>query len=341
MKIMIATDAWYPQVNGVVRTLSHLREELLNEGHEVFVLGPDQFLSFPCPTYHEIKLAWGLWEVGPRIESFEPDAIHIATEGPIGLSTRAWSVFKRIPFTTSFTTRFPEYCHARFRIPLHLSYSYFRWFHAPSSCLMVSTPSLEKELTERGFERIGRWSRGVDTKEFHPLRCIGKEDRDEPVFLYVGRVAVEKNLPAFLELDLPGRKKVVGDGPAREELAERHPDVDFAGVLKGRDLVQAYSEADVFVFPSLTDTFGIVMLEAMACGLPVAAYPVVGPRDVVENGKTGFLAQDLRSAALACLDLNRGDCREAALKQGWKKSASDFVNNLCPRTTTRQHRRAV
>ena len=340
MKILIATDAWYPQVNGVVRTLSHLREELLDENHEVFILGPDHFLSFPCPTYHEIKLAWGLWDVGPRIERFRPDAIHIATEGPIGLATRAWSVLKRFPFTTSFTTRFPEYCHARFRIPLHLSYAYFRWFHAPSSCLMVSTPSLEREFRERGFERLGRWSRGVDTEEFKPLPRR-KAPLNKPVFLYVGRVAIEKNLPAFLELDLPGSKVVVGDGPARQELAELYPDVKFAGVLKGRDLVQAYSDADVFVFPSLTDTFGIVMLEAMACGLPVAAFPVVGPRDVIESGKTGFLSQDLRAAALACRDLSRETCRKTALKQGWRNSAHQFLDNLHPRIGTDRHRRAV
>ncbi len=328
MRILIATDAWHPQVNGVVRTYERLEEELALLGVEVGFLTPSEFNTLPCPTYPEIRLALpGLRHVAQRLAAEMPDAIHIATEGPVGLMARRWCLARRVPFTTSFHTRFPEYLAQRFGIPTGWVYALQRRFHNAGAGMMVASPALATELEARGFERLMPWSRGVDTELFHP-RDVRLFATGEPVFLYVGRVAVEKNLDAFLELALPGRKVVVGAGPMLATLRSRYPDVVFTGKKTGEDLARCYASADVFVFPSLTDTFGIVLLEAMASGLPVAAFPVVGPLDNVVQGETGILDMDLRKACLAALALDRSRVRELAVTYSWERAARLFISNI-------------
>ena len=330
MRVLVVSDAWRPQVNGVVRTLERLVAEAPRQGAEVEVLGPSRFRTMACPTYPEIRLALTRpARVVDEIERFAPDAIHIATEGPLGMIARRYCLRHGFRFTTSYHTRFPEYLAARMPVPTDWSYAFLRRFHNSGSACFVATPSLEEELAQRGFTGLRRWSRGVDTDVFHP-RSLRRFGDDGPVFLYVGRVAVEKNLDAFLSLDLPGRKVVVGDGPAREALQARYPDVLFAGVLTGEALAEAYASADVFVFPSLTDTFGIVLLEALACGVPVAAFPVTGPKDIVENGVTGVLSDDLGSAARQALLLSREACRKAAEGYSWAASTAQFLANVIP-----------
>ena len=338
MRILLATDAWEPQVNGVVRTLTRTVAECRAMGHQVDVVSPDQFKTFPLPTYPEIKLAMGAYEpVQDRFKSFEPEAIHIATEGPIGLAARRICMDWKLPFTTSYHTKFPEYVSARLPLPLSAGYAYMRWFHRPSGRLMVATPSMRDELAKHGFRNISPWSRGVDTTVFRPVQP-GDVDVYEglarPIWLNVGRVAVEKNIESFLALDLPGTKVVVGDGPQREELSIRHPAVVFRGPRFGDDLVAHFAGADVFVFPSLTDTFGLVILEAMATGTPVAAYPAPGPVDILPGSNAGALAtsltEGLREACLACLDLDRAVVRGFAERFSWRACAEEFVRNLQP-----------
>lgn len=338
MRIMLATDAWEPQVNGVVRTLTRVVKELGEMGHTVEVIHPNQFKTFPLPTYSEIKVAIGVYEpVQERFKAFEPEAIHIATEGPIGLAARRICVEWKLPFTTSYHTRFPEYVSARLPLPLAAGYAYMKWFHKPSGRLMVATPTMRDELTHHGFRNISSWSRGVDTEVFRP-RKDDEPDMFEglarPVFLYVGRVAVEKNIEAFLGLDLPGTKVVVGPGPQLEELKAKYPKAVFTGSKSGDDLSAAYACADVFVFPSLTDTFGLVILEAMASGTPVAAYPAPGPIDIIPNSGAGVLAasatEGLREACLDCLKLDRKQVRAFAEKFSWRACAEDFLKNLQP-----------
>lgn len=330
MKIAVVTDAWFPQINGVVNSLYNTTEILAAWGDVVTVISPDQFRTVPCPTYPEIPLAWEFWSVGKKLDAFDPDAVHIATEGPLGLAARYWCVANSYPFTTAYMTRFPEYIYMRFRIPTGFSLGYFQWFHQASAAVMVSTESLERELDARGFKNLKRWSRGVDTDTFTPAaRREGNNLR--PVFLYVGRVALEKNIEAFLSLDLPGSKMVTGDGPDLERLRAKWPEVTFTGAKKGKELAAVYASADVFVFPSLTDTFGIVMLEAAASGLPVAAFPVQGPSDVVIHGKTGFLHDDLGVACLEALCMNRESCRRHALTRSWEVCTRQFLDNLSPK----------
>ena len=338
MRILLATDAWEPQVNGVVRTLTRVVAELRQMGHQVEVISPDQFKTFPLPTYPEIKVAIGVYEpVQERFKAFEPEAIHIATEGPIGLAARRICVEWKLPFTTSYHTRFPEYVSARLPLPLAAGYAYMKWFHKPSGRLMVATPTMRDELEAHGFRNISAWSRGVDTETFRP-RAPGEPDAFEglarPVFLYVGRVAVEKNIEAFLGLDLPGSKVVVGPGPQKDELTAKYPDVRFTGSKSGEELRAHYACADVFVFPSLTDTFGLVILEAMAAGTPVAAYPAPGPIDILPDSGAGVLAKSategLREACLAALDCDRETVRAYAETFSWRSCALDFVKNLQP-----------
>lgn len=279
MRILIISDAWTPQVNGVVRTLLTLTDRLARRGHVVRTITPDQFRTIPCPTYPEIPLALMPGsKVARMIEEARPCVIHIATEGPLGLAARRYCVRRGIPFTTAFHTKFPEYIQARTRLPLSAGYKIVRWFHGPSRCVMVATQGIEDELKHWGVTNVGRWGRGVDTELFKPAvsarPLFGEENR--PVFLYVGRVAVEKNIRAFLDLDLPGQKVVVGGGPQLDELKHKYPNVTFTGPKFGEDLARHYAAADVFVFPSLTDTFGLVVLEALSCGTPVAAFPVAG-----------------------------------------------------------------
>jgi glycosyltransferase involved in cell wall biosynthesis len=327
MRILVATDAWRPQVNGVVRTYERLEEELHAFGVETEFLTPAEFRSVPCPTYPEIRLAIpGYSHLVERLADIKPDAIHIATEGPVGCMTRHWCLSRRVPFTTSFHTRFPEYLNARFGVPIAWTYAAQRRFHNAGAGMMVASRTLAGELEARGFERIMPWSRGVDTEQFHPapVRLFG----DQTVFLYTGRVAVEKNLDAFLRLDLPGRKVIIGAGPMLETLKARYPEVLFTGKKTGADLAACYASADVFVFPSLTDTFGIVLLEAMASGLPVAAFPVTGPIDNVVDGVTGSLDRDLRKACLAALEIDRARVRAHAMSLGWDMTARLFLSNI-------------
>ena len=338
MRILVATDAWEPQVNGVVRTLTRVVSELKAMGHSVEVISPDQFKTFPLPTYPEIKVAIGVYEpVQERFKAFEPEAIHIATEGPIGLAARRICVEWKLPFTTSYHTRFPEYVSARLPLPLAAGYAYMKWFHKPSGRLMVATPTMRDELSGHGFRNISAWSRGVDTEAFRPRRDDEPDvfaGLKRPIFLYVGRVAVEKNIDAFVALDLPGTKVVVGPGPQKDELAAAHPQVRFTGAKSGADLAAHFAGADVFVFPSLTDTFGLVILEAMASGTPVAAYPAPGPIDIIPNSGAGVLAasatEGLREACLDALKLDRKQVRAFAEKFSWRACAEDFVKNLQP-----------
>ena len=327
MRFLIATDAWRPQVNGLVRTYQRLEEELRLLGHEPEFLTPDGFHTLPLPTYPEIRLALiRPGQAGKRIDAFRPDYIHIATEGPVGLAARSICLRQSRPFTTSYHTRFPEYISARLPMPLSWGYGLERWFHNAAHGTMVATPSLREELAEKGLKRLLPWSRGVDTQIFHPrnVRIFG----DAPVFLYVGRIAVEKNLAAFLDLDLPGKKVVVGSGPQLQALKAAYPSVLFTGPLFGEPLAEAFASGDVFVFPSLTDTYGVVLLEALASGLPVAAFPVTGPKDVIADGKVGFLSEDLREAAVNALAIDRGACRDYALGFSWATCARQFIANI-------------
>jgi glycosyltransferase involved in cell wall biosynthesis len=329
MRIAIVTDAWLPQVNGVVRTLDTVRAKLAEAGHELLMIGPDRFRTLPCPTYPEIRLALlPARAVAALLDGFAPDAIHIATEGPLGMATRRYCLKRGLHFTTSFHTKFAEYVHARARLPVTWTYAWLRRFHAASARVMVATPSLEAELMQHGFARLARWSRGVDTELFRPRTPALELPR--PVWLYVGRVAVEKNIGAFLALPLEGTKLVVGDGPQLAQLKRRHPEVHFAGSQQGEALARHYAAADVFVFPSRTDTFGLVLLEALASGVPVAAYPVTGPRDVIDGAPVGCLDEDLATAARGALALPRDACRAHALKFSWDASAQQFLTNLAP-----------
>ena len=332
MRILLATDAWEPQVNGVVRTLSRTIAECRAMGHEVLAVTPDQFKTIPCPTYPEIRLALGAEEeIREKMRAFEPEAVHIATEGPIGIATRRICLEWKLPFTTSYHTKFPEYISARFPVPVQVGYAYMRWFHKPSGRLMVATPTLRDELVKHGFRNVSPWTRGVDTELFRPdAEPIFPADWARHIWLNVGRVAVEKNIEAFAELDLPGTKVIVGDGPAKADLETRYPEVKFTGAMFGEDLSRAFADADVFVFPSWTDTFGLVILEAMAAGTPVAAYPAHGPIDIIPGSGAGVIDDDLKTACMECLKLDRKTVRAYAEKFSWRASAEEFVRNLQP-----------
>jgi 1,2-diacylglycerol 3-alpha-glucosyltransferase/glucuronosyltransferase len=328
MRILIATDAWHPQVNGVVRTLTSLARSASALGAEIDFVTPDGFPSLGVPTYPGLRVAWpNRREIARRIEAAAPDAIHIATEGPIGWAVRAYCRRRKLAFTTSYTTRFPEYIAVRSIIPASVSYAVLRHFHAAAAITMIATASLRQELSARGFRKLGTWTRGVDTDLFTP-NDAAELDLPRPVFMTVGRVAVEKNLEAFLALDLPGSKVVIGDGPQRAVLERRYPNVRFLGEKTGADLSSHVAAADVFVFPSLTDTFGVVQLEALACGTPVAAFPVTGPLDVIADHPVGALDTDLRSACIRALGISRELCRSFALERSWENSARQFIGNL-------------
>ncbi|MGY3691284.1 glycosyltransferase involved in cell wall biosynthesis [Bradyrhizobium sp. USDA 3240] len=323
--ILVATDAWHPQVNGVVRTLTMMAQAAKSLGVEVSFLTPDEFRTFAMPSYRDLRLALPYQaKVASLIEAAKPDSIHIATEGPIGLSVRRYCRKQGLPFTTSFHTRFPEYVSARTPVPEAWVWRALRWFHRPSRAVMAATPALAAELRQRGFRNVVLWSRGVDTALFHPRDvdlCL-----PQPVYLSVGRVAVEKNLEAFLDLDLPGTKIVVGDGPARAALERKYPETVFLGARHGEELAEIYAAADVFVFPSRTDTFGLVLLEALASGLPVAAFPVTGPRDVIGAAPVGVLDEDLHHACLEALGISRQACVDFAALHTWQASARVFID---------------
>ncbi len=335
-RILIVTDAWKPQVNGVVRTLTTVVEELRAMGHIVEVIGPDRFRTMPCPTYPDISLS-----LLPRrrlirmIKAFNPDALHIATEGPLGLAARRWAKRTGFAFTTAFHTRFAEYVRARTGLPVRPIYAWMRRFHGAGQGTMVATQSLRDELSSRGFRNIRAWTRGVDLDLFKPYPGETPAefvDLPRPIFVYIGRVAVEKNIGAFLDLQLPGSKVVVGGGPQLASLQRAHPDVTFTGPRYGEALARAYAGADVFVFPSLTDTFGLVILELLACGTPVAAFPVTGPKDVLTNagGRIGAVNTDLRVAALEALSADRAACRSHAERYSWRACTEIFLSHLVP-----------
>lgn len=328
MRILVATDAWRPQISGVVRTLEALATAVHASGSTLDFLTPDGFASLPLPTYPGLRCALPRpREIGRRIERVRPDAIHVATEGPIGFFVRRFCLQRALPFTTSFTTRFPEYIAARVPFPLAWSYAALRRFHAPAVATMVSTPTLAAELTARGFQRLKMWSRGVDNELFRPDRKV-KLELPRPIFMSVGRIAPEKNLEAFLTLPLSGSKVVIGEGPQEADLRARFPHAYFLGSMGGERLAAHMAAADVFVFPSKTDTFGIVQLEALSCGVPVAAYPVTGPLDVIGDSPVGVLDDDLERACQRALALPRAACRTHALRFSWEASAAQFLSHL-------------
>ncbi len=333
IRIAIATDAWYPQPNGVVRVVGTVVNRLAGRGYETLVISPDMFRTLPCPSYSELPLAlWPKPGVTARLDAFAPDAIHIATEGPIGKAARSYCLKQGLPFTSAFHTKFPEYVEARTGIPASWLYRGMRRFHGPSNAVMVPSRSVFDELNARGFARLRLWSHGVDIDVFKP----GPKDfldglsLPRPVFMYIGRVTVDKNLPAFLDLDLPGSKVVVGSGPARRSLIVRYPKVEFRLATNDAELARYYNAADVFVFPSLTDTFGLVMLEALACGVPVAAFDTTGPRDVIRNSGAGTLGDDLARAALSALEIEPGLCRDHAMRFSWDAVVDEFLSFLAP-----------
>jgi glycosyltransferase involved in cell wall biosynthesis len=340
MRILIATDAWHPQVNGVVRTLTSLARSASELGAEIEFLTPEGFPSLAVPTYPSLRVALpNRREISMRIEAASPDAIHIATEGPIGWAVRGYCRRRKLAFTTSYTTRFPEYIAVRSIIPAWLSYAVLRQFHAAAAMTMVAAPSLKQELSARGFKKLGDWTRGVDTDLFTP-DAVAELDLPRPIFMTVGRVAVEKNLEAFLALSLPGSKVVIGDGPQKAVLQRRYPQARFLGEKTGKDLTSHIAAADVFVFPSRTDTFGVVQLEALACGTPVAAFPVTGPLDVIGDHPVGALDTDLRNACIRALGISREKCRSFALERSWENSAKQFIGNLSALQPSRSLRAA-
>jgi glycosyltransferase involved in cell wall biosynthesis len=328
MRIMIVSDAWFPQTNGVVNTLAHTAAWLGRFGHEVRLATPGDYQTVPCPTYPEIRVAVQPYrQLASCIDRFRPQALHVATEGPLGLAARRYCRRHRLRFTTSYHTQFPQYLRSRLPVPLMVSYTLLRWFHGAAHNCMVSTQSVRDELAARGFRNLVRWRRGVDTQLFRP-RDKSFLDLPRPIAAYVGRVAVEKNVDAFLGMEWTGSKLVIGDGPERARLERQFPQAVYAGYRFGEDLAAHLAAADVLVFPSRTDTFGLVNLEAMACGVPVAAYPVTGPIDVVQDGLTGALDTDLARAAQRALRTDPRACRQRALQSGWDRCTHEFEGNL-------------
>lgn len=328
MKIAIITDAWLPQTNGVVTTLRRTKEHLEKMGHDVLYITPQEFKTIPLPTYPDIRISlFPRRKVFNTLDTFEPDAIHIATEGPLGSAARRYCLKRKLKFTTAYHTQFPYYVRLRAPIPITLSYAVLRKFHSRSERIMVPTESQRQELVKWGFKNVVIWSRGVDIELFKPRDKSFIQDK-RPISMFTGRVAVEKNIDAFLSLNIPGTKYVVGDGPDKLALSTKYPDVKFVGFKFGEELASHMAAADVFVFPSRTDTFGIVMLDAMACGVPVAAYPVTGPIDVVNNGVTGILDKDLENAITEALKLSPQDARAYAEKNSWMAATEQFFSHL-------------
>lgn len=325
MKLMLVTDAWHPQVNGVVRTLTETAQRMRQRGWDVRVVGPTG-VTFPCPTYPEIRLTMQPYRIiNQLLETWTPDAIHIATEGPLGIAARSICLRRDWAFTTSFHTRFPEYLNLRLRIPSHWTYGYIRWFHEPASRTLVPTKSIQTLLRQQGILQARVWGRGVDVDLFNPSKRVCPR---LPTALFVGRLAVEKNIDAFLNLRFNGTKMVVGDGPERERLQREFPDVIFTGPLFGNALAEAFASADVFVFPSKTDTFGLVLLEALASGTPVAAYPVPGPLDVLLDERVGAMDECLQTALDKAILFDREECRAYAERFSWEKCVDIFENSL-------------
>jgi len=348
MKILVVTDAWYPQVNGVVRTLGQVAQEAAGFGVAIEFLTPGEFRTLPMPGYPEIALALaGASAIERRLDIIQPNAIHIATEGPLGHAMRRVCCRHGLPFTTSFHTRFPDYIAERVTLApkwsSDLTWAWLRRFHGPSAAVLAATPTLVHELEGRGFRNVKLWQRGVDGRLFHPdrRRALDHElaNVPRPIFLTVGRVAVEKNLEAFLKVDLPGTKVVVGDGPARDHLMKKYPDAVFLGAKHGENLADIYAAADVFVFPSLTDTFGLVLLEALASGVPVAAFPAAAPRDVIGDAPVGVIDDDLARVCRGALDLDKAACRTFAEGLTWEATARTFVKHVTEATQRPRRRR--
>lgn len=331
LRIAIVTDAWFPHVSGVATTIRATQQKLEEWGHTVLVIGPSDFKhTVPMPGYSEIKLAlFARRALVRKLDAFKPDAIHIAVEGPLGFAARAHCVAQGIKFSTAYHTRFPEYVHVRTGIPLRWTYAFLRWFHGKAEHTMVASESLKRELEQNGMKNLVLWHRGVDTDLFTPDDPLPLKG-ERPIFMYMGRVAPEKTVEAFLALDLPGTKYVVGDGPARSQLEKKYPQVTFTGYKFGRELAEHVAAADVFVFPSLTDTLGLVMLEANACGVPVATFPSQASESVIQNGLNGIISKDLRQACLDALKLSREQCRAYALTMGWDAPTRLFLDNIIP-----------
>ena len=323
MKILIATDAWTPQVNGVVTTLTSLVSKL-SENHEVKVIEPSLFTSLPIPVYPEIRASIDVFNSKKILKDFQPDAIHISTEGPIGIYLRNYLVRKRIPFTTAVHTKFPDYLKDLMGLPTSITNEFLKWFHSGAVRTLVNTPSHQRELESIGIQNLKIWNRAIDKSIFRPLLL----EEVDPFYLYVGRVSKEKNLEAFFRLDLDLPKVVVGEGPQLKEYKKKFPDVNFIGYKFGDELAEIYSNARVKVFPSLTDTFGLVMLEANACGTPVAAYPVTGPIDVISSGLNGYYDQDLKNAIEKASSVDRTSCFEFADQYSWDNVAKQFLDTL-------------
>ena len=331
MRVLVVSDAWYPQVNGVVRTLEVIARLLRGGGHSIELLTPERFLTLPCPSYPEIRLSmFPRRRVAAAFAAFDAEAVHIATEGPLGIAARRHCLARGHGFTTSFHTRFPEYVNARFRVPSDWLYAWLRRFHNAGTGIMVATASVRRDLAARGFRNILPWTRGVDTTLFRPRERSFLAHLERPIWLTVGRVAIEKNIPAFLELPLPGTKLVVGDGPLLPELKRTYPAAVFVGAKGGEELARHYAASDVFVFPSRTDTFGLVLLEAAACGLPVAAFPVAGPLDVIGGSGAGALDADLEAACRRALAIPAESCTAFARRFSWEACAEQFLDNLRP-----------
>lgn len=332
MKLVIVTDAWTPQVNGVVRTLKQTRKCLEQLGHEVHFITPELFKTIPCPSYPSIPLAlFPGRKVAQLLNEHNANAVHIATEGPLGMAARRWCLRNKFQFTTSYHTQFPEYVRLRAPIPLSWTYAWLRRFHGKAVRTLVPTESQRQRLLDRGFDNVEVWGRGVDTEIFTPDKPQ-QLNLPGPILLNMGRVAVEKNIEAFLDLDVPGSKVVVGDGPDLEQLQRAYPDVLFTGARFGRELASYVAAADVFVFPSRTDTFGLVLLEAMACGVPIAAYPVTGPADVVMDGITGCLNENLAEAVKNALKIDSRACLEYARQNSWLASSEVFASYMYDNT---------
>ena len=330
-RILIVTDAWSPQINGVVTTLDGLLTQLILQGHDVLVAEPSLFKTKPMPMYPEIRLAMNPWQLKSIIRDYRPEQIHIATEGPLGLYARLYCAKHNLPHTTSYHTNFPEFVNAFTRIPASFVYPLIRWFHGRASSILVTTETMRRNLEAKGFRNLVVWNRAVDTEKFSPAHRDSSlfADLPRPIWMNVGRVSVEKNISAFLDLELPGTKVIVGDGPARADLERRYPKVVWTGAKRGRELAAHFATADFFVFPSLTDTFGLVMIEAMASGVPVAAYPVTGPIDIVRNGVNGSLDDDLYRACLTSMIVNGADARQYVIENhSWAAFTATFIDSL-------------
>lgn len=330
MRIALITDAWHPQINGIVTTIRNTYRALEKLGHTVELISPNGFRTWPCPGYPDVRLAFLCGpKLRPIIKAFKPDAIHFFTEGAVGCAARRYCRHMGFEYTTSYHSHFGEYLKLRIGFPLLISNTYLRWFHCKSRRVMVSTNSLKDELAAKGFKNLTHWSRGVDIDLFKP-RQEKLINHQRPIMMYTGRIAIEKNVEDFLELDIPGTKYVVGDGPQRQILEKKYPDAKFVGYKTGEELARYMAAADAFVFPSRTDTFGLVILEALACGTPVAAYPVQGPKDILTNENIGVLDNDLNQATRKALTLSRQECRRFALDYSWENCARQFVENLTP-----------